>query len=435
MAEWPKAHAWKACRQKCLVGSNPTLSASDFVQLKMIKKKSIKIIFITVLIDLTGFGMIIPIIPFLARKFEADPLQVGFLLTSYFGMQFLLAPFWGKVSDRFGRRPVLLIGLMGTAFAYLWFAFSSHFEMLLGSRIFAGSFGSTISMAMAIVGDSTKTSKRSQGMGLIGAAFGLGFILGPSIGGLLLLFGENPVPFVAATLAFFNFIFVYFFLKESRLGVSYFSHKSELKSEPKISSDLGNSKQALRKKSVPFLFMVVFFIFALAMAHMETCLFLFVEDKLGWGVVEASFGFAYVGILMVLTQGYFLRKLLPFFGERVLLNIGLILGFIGFTGIGLSRNSVELALAMTFIGIGSALIQSTLRGLISLLSQKDQQGSSMGWLHSLSSLGRVIGPAVAGFFYRDIGPSFPFLIAGFLILLAFLLQYRIREQVSISGKN
>ena len=352
--------------------------------------------------------------------------------------------FGGKLSDRVGRRFVLLLGLIGISFSHLLFAFSSSFVLLLLSRVLSGAFSATVSTSLAVIGDVTERKDRSRFMGFIGAAFGLGFILGPVLGGVLLLLGDQMgispswekhfVALFAALLTLCNFVFAFFYLEESlpkplRKGLI---EKKKYETSLKVKQFFSFASIFFRFKfkeflNSIFLFMLVFFLFSIAMAHMETCLFLFVEDELNWGLKEASFSFAYVGLIMSLTQGVFLKKIL-FLGERNLLWFGLILASLGFFGIGLSKGVLELWIWVTFIGVGSALIQSTLRGIVSLLTEKDKQGQNMGWLHSLSALGRTLGPLLGGFLYKDFGSSSPFYVASGLTFIALCVSLSLSRQ-------
>lgn len=281
------------------------------------KDKRLGIIFLTVFMDLVGFGIIIPLNPYLAKVYGATPLQVGLLMSVYSLMQFIFAPIWGQLSDRYGRRPIILISLLGSAVAHLAFGLSPSLTGLMIARGFAGLFGGNISTAMAYIADITGAQDRSKGMGLIGAAFGLGFLLGPFIGGVSAHVMENPSSpaFIAAGICFANFLLAIRFLPESNQRLESASEKkSRFK---KIFGALGT----------PVLGTVIFLVFinTLGMALIEASLFLFVQEKFQWSLAEASWGFAYIGLILVFTQGYLIRKWMPRFGERKLLYAGLAL--------------------------------------------------------------------------------------------------------------
>jgi multidrug resistance protein len=393
------------------------------------QKSPLMVIFLTVFIDLVGFGIIIPLSPFLARQFHASPTHVGLLMAVYSLMQFFFSPFWGALSDRIGRRPVILISLLGGGLSYLAFAFASSLWVLFVARAFAGIFGGNISTAHAYIADVTSEKDRSKGMGLIGAAFGLGFIFGPLLGGLLGIvgnhFGSEP-PFGlsfsalgAAALCFSNLALAYFVLKES-LPIEL---RGRIRPRANRFVEMGRH---LRRPTVSGL-IIVFFLSGLAMAQMESMLFPFVADLFKWDLRTSSYGFAYVGVLMAFTQGFLIRRWMPKYGEPVLLVAGLGLFAFSLGGIALSVTVPVLAVSMTILALGNGLMRPPNLGIISLMTPAEEQGVTMGVTNSLASLGRIIGPVIGGFLYENAGRTSPFLFAGILAAVAFFIviyQYR-----------
>jgi DHA1 family tetracycline resistance protein-like MFS transporter len=409
--------------------------------LDRLHKSRIAVIFLILFIDLIGFGMIIPLMPYLASKFGGSAAQVGWLLAIYSLMQFIFSPIWGRLSDRIGRRPVLLWSLFASGLAYVGFAFSTSYEMLFLSRMLAGIATANISTAMAYVADITTTDQRSKGLGLVGAAIGLGFIFGPFLGGILsdtglrlgadAPFGLGFPALVAGGICFFNLIFAYRILVESRKPDS---------SESNHLSPLGRLSILLKYFRWPVVgpLMVVLLLSGLAMAHMESTLGLFVKDKLNWDVKQASFAFAYVGLIMVFTQGYLIRKVMPRYGERKLMVVGLILSSFGMLGIALTSQVADhgasvavIALAMTFLSFGIGLVNPSLSGSISVLLPKDQQGVGLGLSQSLSALGRILGPIGGGLAYQWVGQPAPFALAALFmfagLVIAFFIYSRLPE--------
>ncbi len=384
------------------------------------KNKAQFIIFLTVFIDLVGFGIVIPLHPYLASQFGADELSIGLLMAIYSLMQFLFSPFWGQLSDRIGRRPVILVSLFGAGLAHLAFGLANEFWMLIVARGFAGFFGANISTAMAYMADKTAKSERSKAMGLVGAAFGLGFTIGPFLGYWFIKIGNqlgDQPPFashfaaiMAAAICFLNFIFAYFYLQESLQRKPLAEHKKLLNRFVTIKKYFGAPLIAN--------LLLVFAGYSIAMANMEIPLFLYVKDVFGWGADVASLGFAYMGFLLVLVQGYFIRKYLKKWGENKVLLMGLVLAAIGFVGIGLSNSLVMLAAVVTVLAFGIGVISPSVNGMISLLAKDDEQGEALGVSQSLSALGRIIGPVIGGWLYRDYGPSIPFFFAGITIFIA-----------------
>ncbi len=403
------------------------------------KKSPLIIIFMTVFIDLIGFGIIIPLSPYLARQFNASAVEIGWLMAIYSLTQFLFSTFWGTLSDRIGRRPVILICLAGGFFSYLMFAFATQLSSLFIARALAGAFGGNISATHAYIADVTTKENRSKGMGMLGAAFGLGFIFGPLMGGFLSIVGEHfgqLPPFGksfsslgAAAICLANFIFAYFKLPESRNTLHPIAEGE--------SASRGNRfkrifQELLRPLSGQL--MLIFFLSGLAMAQMESMLFPYMSDRFGWDMRMSSYGFAYVGVLMVLTQGYFVRKWMPRLGEARTLMIGLILFSISLAGIALSDNIYLMGFVMTILAIGNGLMRPPNIGLISQLTNADEQGLVLGVTNSLASLGRIIGPVIGGIFYQQVAQNSPFLLAATLVaggvFILFSINKKLKQKIS-----
>lgn len=390
------------------------------------------VIFMTVFIDLVGFGIILPLSPFLAREFNASALQIGLLMSIYSVMQFLFSPFWGSLSDRIGRRPVILIGLLGGGFSYVLFAFSSSLSLLFVARALAGVFGGNISTAHAYIADVTKPEERSKGMGMIGAAFGLGFIFGPLLGAGLGIVGQrlgSAPPFGlsfsavgAAVLCFSNFALAWFVLKESL--------SDEIRSKPRERKNRFSELARQMSRPVAGQLMFVYFLSGLAMAQMESMLFPFVADRFGWGLEKSSMGFAYIGILMVITQGYLVRKWMPRFGESKVLLAGLFGFALSLVLIPFSVSVALLAITMTILALGNGLMRPPNLGLISLATPADEQGAVMGVTNSLASLGRILGPLIGGLLYERLSPGAPFFFAAVLATLALGLAWTQMRKLS-----
>lgn len=398
-------------------------------------KKNLTVIFLTVFIYLLGFGIIIPIIPILSRDFGATATQTGLLMSLYSFMQFIFAPFWGKLSDQYGRRPILTFCLLGEAISYILFAYARNLELLFIARALAGFFGASISTASAYISDVTEKHERSKGMALIGVAFGLGFMIGPALGGGLAMWGQRissekhfDTQFAAlwvAGICFATFLFAYRFLQESLKEKKSQHHKSN---RFKI---LGNY---LKRKTVGPL-IIVFALTSLAMSSMEATLVLFAGQKFGWTIREVSFGFAYLGLIIVFTQGFLVRKLIPKIGERNVLRAGVILFSIGMFGIALAPTIPMMALTMTLLSIGNGLTNPSTLGSVSLLTGSDEQGVTLGLTQSMASLGRIIGPAMGGFIYQNIAIEGPFINSGLMGTIAVIIVLTIYHSIPQAGKN
>ena len=397
-------------------------------------KSQLAIIFFTVFLYLVGFGVVIPIIPILSRNFGATALQTGLLLSVYSLMQFLFSPFWGRLSDRMGRRPILLFCLLGEGLSYILFAWARSLEWLFIARTLAGFFGASLSTASAYISDVTPKHERSKGMALIGAAFGLGFVIGPALGGGLAVWGHQisaephfDTSFASlwvAALCFANLLFGIKFLKES------LSEKSE-SAEKKRRLTL--MFHYLNVKTLGSL-MLVFMLVSLAMSSMEATLILFMGEKFKWDVKQVSFGFAYIGVIIVFTQGFLVRRLLPLWGERKVLRLGLALFTIGMFGIALSENIFAMAVTMTLLSLGNGLSNPSILGSVSLLSENSEQGATLGVTQSMSSLGRIIGPAIGGAIYSSLHITAPFWTSGVLGFAALMTVLSIYKHIPEHGR-
>ena len=404
------------------------------------KRASLLVIFLTIFIDLVGFGIIIPLSPYLVRQFHASDTVTGLLMASYSIFQFLFSPFWGSLSDRIGRRPVLLTSSLGVACSYLLFAYSSSLPMLFVARSLAGAFGGNISAAHAYIADVTPAEERSKGMGLIGAAFGLGFIFGPLIGGLLGHYGQqlgSQPPFGisfsalgAAVICAGNFVFAFFALPESL--------PPEKRAQAKVGEErrhrLAHLWQYLhRAQLAPLIW--VFFTGVLAMAAMEAVLFNFMSDRHGWDLRRSSYGFAYVGVVMVLTQGWLIRKWMRRLGEIKMLSFGQAAFAASLIAIPLSPNIAVLAVVMTVLALGNGAMRPPNLGLISQVTDPHEQGAVMGVTNSVSSLSRIIGPPIGGLLYQYGGSGVPFVVAGLVAFCGFFLFAHIQRRLSAAVRG
>ncbi len=386
------------------------------------RNASMLIIFMTVFIDLLGFGIIIPLTPYLARHFSASPFQIGFLMSIYSIMQFLFSPFWGGWSDKIGRRPIILLSLLGGAGSYLVFGFATNFWTLVVARGLAGLFGGNISAAHAYIADITTEKDRSKGMGMLGAAFGLGFIFGPLIGGLLGIWGQSlgaeppfGVSFSAIGAALFcllNFTFAYFKLGESL-------DKTKASESHAESSRFKHIWQVMRRPIMGPL-ILSYLLSGLAMSQMESMLIPYMSDTFGWDMRTSSYGFAYIGVIMVITQGMLIRKMTAKFGDPLTLSAGLILFALSLAAIPMSPTIAAMGVAMTVLAVGNGFIRPPNLSMVSKLSSSDQ-GMTMGVANSMAALGRIFGPVFGGFCYQHFGKSVPFFSASILVVLGYLV--------------
>ncbi|MFZ3228809.1 MAG: MFS transporter [Pseudobdellovibrio sp.] len=398
-------------------------------------KKPQIVIFLTVFIYLLGFGIVIPILPMISTQYGATAFQTGLLLSVYSLMQFVFSPIWGRLSDKYGRRPILLMCLLGEVFSYILFAQATNLELLFAARILSGFFGASISTASAYISDITPTNERSKGMALIGAAFGLGFLFGPAIGGGLTIwaghlsadpaFKSSFSAYWVAGLCLITFAFAFKYLKETL--------NKDLIEKNKLSRFQALTKYFSIKTVGPLIF--IFFLSSFAMSTMEATLVLFMKDKFGWGLKEVSFGFAYVGLMIVITQGVLVRRLIPRFGERNILRVGLIFMSLGLVGIAAAHSLFALAVTQTFLALGVGFVNPSTLGSISLLTDSKEQGAALGTTQSMASLGRIAGPLLGGALYQSLNTEAPFIAAGLLTLIGLMIVISIFKTIPIAGQK
>lgn len=372
----------------------------------------VTVVFVTVFIDLLGFGIIIPLMPFYAETFGASALTVGLLNTSFSLMQFLFAPFWGRLSDRIGRRPVILVGLFGSAVSYLLFGLATSLTLLFIARIAAGIAGANIPTAQAYMADITTPENRARGMGLVGAAFGLGFIFGPAIGGFLSHWGYQAPSFFASALSLANFIAAWFLLPESRPQPAVkAAHASRL--------DL--VRYAATRTGLPPL-LLIYFLVVTSFASFETTFALYSERRFDFSASSIGYVFAFVGIVLSVIQGFLVGRVVPRVGEHRVVPIAILVLAAGLVLVPLAGTVPVLMLACGLLAVGMGFHSPSMMALISRRSGADTQGGVLGLSQSLASLARVIGPAWGGWLYDRFGMVTPYMAAAGLMGVAFLVS-------------
>jgi multidrug resistance protein len=359
------------------------------------KRSPLIVIFITVFIDLVGFGIVIPVLPYYAEgtSFGATPREVGLLFASYSVMQLIFAPTLGRLSDKYGRRPVLLVSLMGTAVGFLILGFATTLWMLFLGRIIDGISGGNISTAQAYIADVTTEENRAKGMGLIGAAFGLGFVFGPAIGGVMSRWGIN-VPFLfAGGLAFANAVLLYFTLPETITP----DHPA------RVSAATGRGWKRLfasLKKPRLALVLTIYFLSIVAFSIMTASFSLFLMFRFGYDAFHNGWIFAFVGIISAFIQGALIGKLVSRFGEPLLVITGTLLFTLSLFAspfIGPAIGVLGILVTGAVSSIGNALNAPTLTSLASKSASAHEQGVILGVTQSVASLARAVGPTVAAF--------------------------------------
>lgn len=355
------------------------------------------IILITVFIDLIGFGMVIPILPFYANDFAATPLEIGFLFSIYSWMQFVFSPILGRLSDRYGRRPILLVSLVGSAIGYYMIGIAGSLAMVFAGRIIGGITGGNISTAQAYIADVTTRENRARGMGLFGAMFGFGFILGPAIAGILSKYGVHVPFYFAAGLSLINAIALYFILPET-VKPGGIVHIGERKNR------LLELVASLREKAFGTV-NVVYFLLVTAFSIMTYAFVLFTAYRYGYNAEQNGYLFAFVGLIAILGQGVLFHRLVAVVGETRLTVIGCFMmaaSLVVFPLLGPSMGGLTaLLITCTVLSIGNAFASPSLTSLASKISPEDRQGVSLGIMQSGASLARAIGPTVGGFLLNN----------------------------------
>lgn len=387
----------------------------------------ILIIFLTILIDMIGFGIVIPILPLYAQHFTQDATMIGLLFGSFSFMQLIFTPILGRWSDRVGRRPVLLLSILGTAVSFLILGSAQSLWMLFLGRMLDGLSGGNISTAQAYIADTTTLEKRSGAMALIGAAFGLGFVIGPTIGGLLGQYSMQLPFYVAAVLAFMNAIALYFLLPES-LPL----HKRGAPAAAPPSGTLWQN--LLSARQTPLGPIMICSLFSTIAFSLITALFtLFTQHRLNWHAHENGLLFGYIGLLGVLIQGGLVRRLAPRVGEKLLILIGCVFLCVSMALLPLGGEFITVLIASSGLAIGNSLTTPMLSGLASKSTDAESQGAVLGVMQSVASLGRMIGPPIGGYLlsfdalHREMpyGIS-PFWFAAILMSLAIMAASRLR---------
>lgn len=410
------------------------------------------VIFLTVFLDLVGFGIVLPLLPLYSEQFGATGWMIGVIMASYSAMQFLFAPAWGRLSDRIGRRPVMLVSTAGAAMSYALFGFGSGIQdaqialvVLLVSRALAGICGANITVAQACIADVTPPEERSKKMGLIGMAFGLGFIFGPAIGGIVIkLFGITGPGWVASGLCAANFLLALAILPETRPATG------AIKTVPR--PRFNQWAHVLARPQIGLL-VLVFFLATFCFACFETTLSLLIAknfnlvqvNNFGDAATSATILFTYCGLIGAFVQGGPLGKILKRLGERRLIALSLLL--VGLSLIPLPFIHGEgrlnwaalwqvgalpwwaLIVVLGGLSVGSSLARPPLFGLISILTPPEEQGETLGVAQSAGSLARILGPIFAGSLFNvtpwklPVG-AVPYLMAGSVALIAAVLAWQ-----------
>ncbi|MEQ8174158.1 MAG: MFS transporter [Syntrophomonadaceae bacterium] len=378
------------------------------MQEAQLPKSNLYTLFLSILLVGMGFSIIIPVLPFYAKNMGASAFQLGLLMTVYALCQFIFSPIWGRYSDRVGRRPVLLAGLLGFAFTFFCFAFATHLWMLYVIRIAGGIFScATLPTAMAVVGDSTSVDKRASHMGLMGASMGMGMIMGPAIGGMLSHYSLS-LPFLfAGLLCFLNFVAVFIWVKESH------TRRGEANPGIKTASLISSLKTPLAA------YFIIMLLISIADASHQGTFALYVKDRANFNSVQTGWAFTLAGLGTVLAQGLILGRMTNRVGEERTAKTGILVMGASFALFLYADNFLKVMACMGIYALGVGLIRPALNSRISKQAT-DSQGSTLGILQSYDSLGRVIGPSIGGWLL-DINLAYAYVFATVFALLGMVV--------------
>jgi MFS family permease len=356
-------------------------------------------VWLTLFLDLLAFGIVIPVLPFYALHFEASPATVTLLSTTFSLAQFVMSPVLGRLSDTYGRRRVMLLSIGGSVGAMLVLAFAQSLWMVFLARLVSGSCNANVSTAHAYVADRVPPAERARYMGMMGSAIGLGFVVGPALGGLAAMDGAPARPFVlAAVLAAINWVLAWRFLPES--------HRPERGAARPVLRPWQSVAALLSMRGTVLGWLALTtFGFFFAFACMESTFALLMEDRYAWGGHETGLAFTLVGGVILVTQGLVVGRLVARVGERRTMLIGMTILATALVTVGLVREPALSVVALAFIACGNGLVSPSASAMVSRVSSADDQGLNQGLTQSAAALARILGPVAAGLVFEHVAPG------------------------------
>ncbi|MFA5364672.1 MAG: MFS transporter [Candidatus Bathyarchaeia archaeon] len=376
------------------------------------------IVIMTTFIDMIGFGMVIPLLPFHPETAQAGAFALGILVGSFSLMQFIFSPLLGRISDKVGRRPILLFSIFVSVISYLIFAVADTYILLLISRIAAG-MATEAGVAQAYIADTTTHEDRAGGMGKVGAAHGAGFIIGPALGGFLSIYGFEVAGLAAAILTAVNFVFAFFFLPESNAPIGPAAQTA-------VNSDSYWSRlvTAMTKPLMGTVFAILF-ITTFAFSAIPVLMPLLGIAFFGFTEIEMSYFFMYIGVVQIILQGFLIGRLTKKWGETNLIVLASLLMTLGIFCISLIPSVVVFIISLTMFSSGVGTLNTALPSFISKRSPQDEQGGMLGVAQSVGSLARVPGPLVAGLIAEFAGLNVAFFVSAAVVCVAFGLGFMV----------
>lgn len=391
-----------------------------------VNRRNLTILFFTLVVIMLGFGMIIPILPFYIDSFGASGKALGILMAIFATMQFIFAPIWGDLSDRYGRKPILMIGVLGNAISLLFFGLSTQLWMLFAARALAGSLSAaTLPTAMAYIGDSTSDENRGGGMGMLGAAMGVGMVLGPGVGGWLAVKSLSVPFFVAAGLSIVALVFIALVLPES------LHEKDRRSSDGKLRGPhFGQMWRALFSPIGFLLFLA--FLLSFGLTNFEGVFGLYALGRYRYGPQQVGTILTVIGLTSAIVQGALTGPVSKRWGEASVIKASLLASAIGFVIMLSANNFYTVMLTVSFFILSNAMLRPIVASLTSKRATGGQ-GVAMGLNNSFMSLGRIVGPIWAGFVF-DFDINLPYLSGAAVMLLGFLasMLWLTKEQPKIT---
>ena len=367
------------------------------------------VLLLTIFINMVGFGIILPILPFFAQVYDATPVQNTLLVSIHSGAQILSSLIWGRLSDRYGRKVILLITLSGGAVAYVWFGFAGSLTALFLARGLSGIMAGNLAVAQAYLADISTPEERAGAMGRLGGAFGLGFVVGPALGALLIGSDPGPADFarpclVAAAISMIAVPLGFFLLREPARNMA-----------PSKAAGFAQMRAAVLGQGIPGIIglnLAVTLSFTMLMALLP----LWCQARLGWGARVVGFAYVYIGLRVAALQGLTVGRLPKWLGAPRVLLVGAISLSSGLLSIALVNDIVSFAMIALLFCMGTSYCHPTLTAMISQRAEADHQGSVMGAASSIAAMGRIAAPPVGGLLFVQAGPNWPLLVAGLIML-------------------
>jgi DHA1 family tetracycline resistance protein-like MFS transporter len=387
-------------------------------------------VFLTVFLDLIGFGIVIPLFPFYVKSMGGSARTVGFLLSCFSFTQLVATPFLGRLSDRVGRRKVILFSLAGNAVSMVLFALATKVSLLslfFASRVLAGATAGNLAACQAAIADVTTGERRARGMGRLGAGIGLGLVLGPAIGGALSRFGMWAPPLGAAAMAVADLIAAFFFMPETRADMKKKAGSVSAASPPAAPRSPASSLAAVLSQPRLIVVLLLYFCTFLYMTTMQVALALLTKERLGWGQSEVGNVFALFGAVMLVVQGGLIGSIARTFGQVRVVAAGALVSAAGLTTIAFAYHFAPLLTGLLSLALGLGVTQPLLSSLASDYAGSEQRGAVLGFAQSAGGVARTVGPTLSGFLFDGIGAGAPFAGGAVAAVVAFVLALALRS--------